>query len=56
VRGTLRLEYDGELHDLAAGATAHFNAEVPHRLGAKRSPAEILLVAAKPARNLSSIH
>jgi mannose-6-phosphate isomerase-like protein (cupin superfamily) len=56
VSGTLLLEYDGEQHQLVAGATAHFNAEVPHRLAAKKSTAEVLLVAAKPVRNLSTIH
>lgn len=54
--GTLRLEYDGEPHLLGAGTAAHFNAEVPHRLGAERSPVEVLLVAAKPVRNLQNIH
>jgi transcriptional regulator with XRE-family HTH domain len=54
--GTLRLEYGGEVHRLAAGTAAHFNAEVPHRLGAETSSVEVLLVAAKPLRNLSTIH
>jgi transcriptional regulator with XRE-family HTH domain len=54
--GTLRLEYDDEVHFLEAGSAAHFNAAVPHRLGAERTAAEVLLVAAKPARNLHNIH
>jgi transcriptional regulator with XRE-family HTH domain len=54
--GTLRLEYDGGTHHLDPGAAAHFNSEIPHRLGAENSIAEVLLVAAKPVRNLSSIH
>jgi transcriptional regulator with XRE-family HTH domain len=54
--GTLRLEYDGELHFLSPGTAAHFNAELPHRLGAQGSPAEVLLIAAKPVRNLHKIH
>jgi quercetin dioxygenase-like cupin family protein len=54
--GTLRLEYDDEVHYLDAGTAAHFNAEVPHRLGAEQAAAEVLLVAAKPARNLHTIH
>jgi len=54
--GTLRLEYDGELHLLSVGTVAHFNAEVPHRLGAEGAAAEVLLVAAKPVRNLHKIH
>jgi transcriptional regulator with XRE-family HTH domain len=56
VSGTLRLEYDGEVYFLDAGAAAHFNAELPHRLGAERSTTEVLLVAAKPVRNLHQIH
>jgi transcriptional regulator with XRE-family HTH domain len=54
--GTLRLEYDGEEHLVEAGAAAHFNAELPHRLGAEGSDAEVLLVAARPIRNLQQIH
>lgn len=56
LEGRLRLEYRGETHYLEAGATAHFNAELPHRLGAEQGPAEVLLVAAKPPRNIHSIH
>jgi transcriptional regulator with XRE-family HTH domain len=54
--GTLRLEYDGEDHLVTAGSAAHFNAEVPHRLGAEGSVAEVLLIAAKPLRNLHTVH
>jgi transcriptional regulator with XRE-family HTH domain len=54
--GTLRLEYDGEDHLLTAGSAVHFNAEAPHRLGAEESGAEVLLVAAKPIRNLHTVH
>jgi transcriptional regulator with XRE-family HTH domain len=54
--GTLRLEYDGELHLLGVGTAAHFNAELPHRLGAEGTEVEVLLVAAKPVRNLHKIH
>jgi transcriptional regulator with XRE-family HTH domain len=54
--GTLRLEYDGETHYLSPGTAAHFNAELPHRLGAEHAPAEVLLVAAKPVRRLQNIH
>ncbi len=56
LRGTLRLEYDGEIHLAAADSAVHFNAEVPHRLGAEGSVAEVLLVAAKPIRNLHTVH
>jgi transcriptional regulator with XRE-family HTH domain len=54
--GTLRLEYDGEAHLVTSGSAVHFNAEVPHRLGAEGSTAEVLLVAAKPLRNLHTVH
>jgi transcriptional regulator with XRE-family HTH domain len=54
--GTLTLELDGELHQLPAGTAAHFSAEVPHRLGADGSAAEVLLVAAKPGRVLHNVH
>lgn len=56
LRGTLRLEYHGEVHLLGPGTSAHFDAELPHRLGADRRPAEVLLVAAKPVRNIHNIH
>jgi mannose-6-phosphate isomerase-like protein (cupin superfamily) len=56
IAGTLTLEFDGELHRLAAGTVAHFNAEVPHRLGAEGATAEVLLVAAKPLRHVHTVH
>jgi transcriptional regulator with XRE-family HTH domain len=56
LKGTLRLEYDGDVHFLEAGTAAHFNAEVPHRLGAEQSTTDVLLVAARPLRNLHQIH
>lgn len=56
VRGALRLEYDGEVHHLAPGSAAHFNAEIPHRLGAQRAATEVLLVAAKATRHLHTVH
>ncbi len=46
VAGRLRLEFDGQVHLLDAGATAHFDANRPHRLGADGGPAEVLVVAA----------
>ncbi len=46
VAGRLRLEFDGQVHLLEAGATAHFDANRPHRLGAEGGPAEVLVVAA----------
>lgn len=54
--GILRLEYDGDVHHLGPGLTAHFDAERPHRLGAESEAAEVLLVAAKHARNMQSVH
>jgi transcriptional regulator with XRE-family HTH domain len=56
LEGTLRLEYDGAVHYLEKGVAVHFNAELPHRFGAETSPVELLLVAAKPIRNLHQIH
>jgi DNA-binding XRE family transcriptional regulator/mannose-6-phosphate isomerase-like protein (cupin superfamily) len=46
VRGRLRLEFDGAAHLVEEGATAHFDANRPHRLGAEGGPAEVLVVAA----------
>ncbi len=56
LEGILRLEYDGDVHHLGAGVSAHFDAERPHRLGAEGRPAEVLLVAAKGARNVQNVH
>src|ERR1700728_4790822 len=46
VSGRLRLEVDGEVHVLEPGATAHFDANRPHRLGAEVDGTEVLVVAA----------
>jgi transcriptional regulator with XRE-family HTH domain len=46
VTGRLRLEFDGQVHLLEAGSTAHFDASRPHRLGAEDGTAEVLVVAA----------
>jgi len=54
--GILRLEYDGAVHHLGPGATAHFDAERPHRLGAEGRPAEIVMVAARERITLQSAH
>jgi len=56
LEGILRLEYDGAVHHLGPGATAHFDAERPHRLGAQARPAEIVMVAAKERSTLQSAH
>ena len=44
--GCLRLEFDGEVHLLEPGSSAHFDAERPHRLGAVGVTTEVLVVAA----------
>lgn len=54
--GTLRLEYDGDVHLLDAGMCAHFDAQVPHRLGAEGGVAEVLLVAANRSRSILDVH
>ncbi len=46
VAGRLRLEFDGQVHLLGKGSTAHFDANRPHRLGAEGTAAEVLVVAA----------
>jgi transcriptional regulator with XRE-family HTH domain len=56
LRGILRLEYDGTVHHLGPGVSAHFDADRPHRLGAEGEAAEVLLVAARDTRNMQSIH
>jgi transcriptional regulator with XRE-family HTH domain len=56
LHGILRLEYDGETHHLGPGVAAHFDADRPHRLGAEGEAVEVLLVAAKDARNVQNIH
>jgi len=56
LQGILRLEYDGDVHHLGPGVTAHFDADRPHRLGAEGGPAEVLLVAARDARTMQAIH
>ncbi|HUC03820.1 MAG TPA: XRE family transcriptional regulator [Acidimicrobiales bacterium] len=44
--GCLRLEFDEQVFVLDAGATAHFDANRPHRLGAPHTRTEVLVVAA----------
>jgi quercetin dioxygenase-like cupin family protein len=46
VRGRLRLEFDDQVHLLEKGATAHFDANRPHRLGSGVETTEVLVVAA----------
>jgi transcriptional regulator with XRE-family HTH domain len=52
VAGRLRLEFDGAAHLLDAGATAHFDANRPHRLGAEGGTAQVLVVAADAPNDL----
>ncbi|MFZ0666457.1 MAG: XRE family transcriptional regulator [Acidimicrobiales bacterium] len=56
VKGTLRLEYDGAEHRLPKGASVHFDAERPHRLGAIGQTTEVLIVVADASRSLPAIH
>jgi len=57
LHGILRLEFDGEIHHLGPGVSAHFDADRPHRLGTEGTEAvEVLLVAAKDARKVQNIH
>jgi transcriptional regulator with XRE-family HTH domain len=50
--GVLRLECGGETHLLEPRSSAHFDAEQPHRLGAERASAEILVLAADSLKEL----
>jgi quercetin dioxygenase-like cupin family protein len=50
--GTLRLECGEETHLLEPGSSAHFDAELPHRLGAEQVLAEVLVVAADSLKEL----
>jgi transcriptional regulator with XRE-family HTH domain len=46
IDGSLRLEFDDQVHLLGPGATAHFDANRPHRLGAEGVTTHVLVVAA----------
>jgi transcriptional regulator with XRE-family HTH domain len=56
LEGILRLDYDGEIHHLGPGVSAHFDADRPHRLAAEGEAVEVLLVAAKDVRTMQSFH
>jgi transcriptional regulator with XRE-family HTH domain len=56
LRGTVELEYDGALYELSVDTSAHFDASRPHRMSARRSSAEVLLVSAEGRVDLSRIH
>jgi quercetin dioxygenase-like cupin family protein len=55
LKGPLELEYDGVLHELTTGTTAHFDARRPHRMSAASIAAEVLLVCAEDRLALSRI-
>jgi transcriptional regulator with XRE-family HTH domain len=46
VAGQLRLEFDGQVHLVETGSTAHFDANRPHRLGTEHGVVDVLVVAA----------
>jgi transcriptional regulator with XRE-family HTH domain len=52
--GSLRLEYEEKAYRLTPGASAHFDATRPHRLGAEDAPVEALIVVADDPRELRS--
>lgn len=54
--GVLRIEYDGEVHLLAPGQSAHFDADRSHRLGAHGEVTEVLLVVAETLNDLRQAH
>jgi transcriptional regulator with XRE-family HTH domain len=56
VKGTIRLEYDGSTHEVPGGASVHFDAERPHRLGAVGRTAEVLIVVADGSKALPAVH
>lgn len=56
LRGVLLLEYGADTHPLSTGTAAHFDASRPHRLGASRFEAEVLLVATAPIQDIHDSH
>jgi transcriptional regulator with XRE-family HTH domain len=53
--GSLNLVFEHELHTLQPGDSAHFDAQVPHRLAASGdSDVEVLVVACAPTRKPES--
>lgn len=50
--GKLRLEFENEVHLLDPGASAHFDANRPHRLGADTVTTDVLVVAADSPNDL----
>ncbi|HWE70209.1 MAG TPA: XRE family transcriptional regulator [Acidimicrobiales bacterium] len=45
LRGSLRLEFEDVTHSVPVGGSAHFDAALPHRLGAEATTTEVLVVA-----------
>ncbi|HEY1970912.1 MAG TPA: helix-turn-helix domain-containing protein [Pseudonocardia sp.] len=55
--GSLDLEYAGELHEIPAGTSAHFDADRPHRMSVREGhPAEVLVVSAQEGADLRTVH
>ncbi|HXL60094.1 MAG TPA: cupin domain-containing protein, partial [Mycobacterium sp.] len=55
-RGSIDLEYDGTVYELAKDDAVHFDANRPHRLMTRAVSAELLLVSAKSPTKLAQIH
>ena len=55
-RGSIDLEYDGTLYELAEDDAVHFDAARPHHLRTREVTAELLLVSAKTPGRLTQIH
>lgn len=54
--GVLHLEYDGAIHELRPGMSAHFDADRLHRLAAAGGPAQIIMVSGHHDVGLHLIH
>lgn len=54
--GVLHLEYDGAIHELCPGMSAHFDADRLHRLAAAGGPADVLMVSGHHDAALHLIH
>jgi transcriptional regulator with XRE-family HTH domain len=55
-RGSLDLEYDGTLYELAENDAAHFDATRPHHLTTRDVTADLLLVSGRNPGMLNQIH
>jgi transcriptional regulator with XRE-family HTH domain len=55
-RGSLDLEYDGTLYELAENDAAHFDATRPHHLMTRDVTADLLLVSGRNPGVLTQIH